>query len=477
MAYNRMQFMQWMKNFHTRQRQLEAKATRSQMARRVIVVRKRAPPVVVPRPAVTEQSIQCDLPIVLPPEPPKTAVTVGTQWTRQKQTVTKAKRKPAKTRSTGTQISSKISTDLQPAAGKTSSNATTATTRKGPMRQTKLHSYAEGGKDRPQRQPAPPRRQQQQRKCSPKLPVKEVSPPVPSTSKNPPAKKKSPSPKQGAAKNSKNSKQSKEPSPEIHVAETPSDTEVEEKKHFPYRTQPRYPSVCSKSTETSFLTPTKVRDIVPEPSDGMREQQPRHQTQLVSPMERMYVGPVEPPLSRTIERPNYGPFLVPLGTTGEEETISPTPPNIMYVNRPERRMLVRSTVPTASNNTNVRGTGLVREKYPEVSIISSQQLYSQIGLAVEKALKNKTIPPLESMYGKPFIEVFNGVDSALEDNDSEEDKRVTDDRRAGLVCSSANNDRGQQQANRTVAPPFHNDRSPSLSPIVYRDDDSADDFF
>uniref|UniRef100_A0A182IXX5 Uncharacterized protein n=1 Tax=Anopheles atroparvus TaxID=41427 RepID=A0A182IXX5_ANOAO len=462
MSSHRDKFVQWMKTYQTRQQQLEAKI-RMQAPRRVLVVRKR-----MRRPAVREKSIQCDaMPNTLAK---KDAVTV----------------------------------DVLPAADETKPPNPTGT-RKGPMRQTKLPSYTEAMQQQQQQQQQPRQQQQQQRKCSPKLPVKAPSPPpappvasIPSKKKPSPSQKKpSPSqkekPKSKGAKSKNTKQQVKERTPEIIVEETPSeqsDTEPSrEKKYYPYRTQQLYASQCSKSTETCFLTPTKARDIH-GPMEGGRPKQSAYRgafpgmanpSVLLSPMGRMFVRSGEPVPA---DRSNYSSFVVPMTSTRVgDEAVPPTPQNVVYVNRPERRLLLRSKVvggPTA-------GQGLVREKPPEVSIISSQQLYSQIGLAVEKALKNRTIPLLDTMYGEPFIEVFNGEekDSA---NDNDSDGTGFRERRDRFVCSSANDEqqhprRGTEpqyygSRQQLVAPPapFLNDRSPSLSPIVYRDDDSEDEF-
>uniref|UniRef100_A0A182VB40 Uncharacterized protein n=1 Tax=Anopheles merus TaxID=30066 RepID=A0A182VB40_ANOME len=294
------------------------------------------------------------------------------------------------------------------------------------------------------------------------------------------------------------SRSGKKPAPtvppeKIHIDETPpasssSDSEPE-RKHFPYRSPQRYPSQCSKSTETSFLTPTRIRKLGPDQADTDRQSlRSRHcdtrdsntltlnPSVLLSPMERMYMGPTAT-AAQTNNRPEYNTFLVPLRPT---ESIPPTPPRMLYLNAPERRVLLRSRRSTG---------GMVREKPPEISIISSQQLYSQIGLAVEKALKAKNMPTLDTMYGDPHIEVFNQTEHAEQDSS---DTRVVDDRaeaRAArqhhqtltdkFVCSSGKEDMallGLQQQQQLRRPPFHTERSPSLSPIVYQDDNSDYEF-
>uniref|UniRef100_A0A8W7PPQ8 Uncharacterized protein n=1 Tax=Anopheles coluzzii TaxID=1518534 RepID=A0A8W7PPQ8_ANOCL len=290
------------------------------------------------------------------------------------------------------------------------------------------------------------------------------------------------------------SRSGKKPAPtvppeKIHIDETPpasssSDSEPE-RKHFPYRSPPHYPSQCSKSTETSFLTPTRIRKLAPDQADTDRQSlrsrycdardsntHPLNPSVLLSPMERMYMGPTAT-AAQTNNRPEYNTFLMPLRPT---ESIPPTPPRMLYLNAPERRVLLRSRRSTG---------GMVREKPPEISIISSQQLYSQIGLAVEKALKAKNMPTLDTMYGDPHIEVFNQTEYAEQDSS---DTRVVDGRaeaRAArqhhqtvtdkFVCSSGKEDMallGSQQQQQLRRPPFHTERSPSLSPIVYQDDNS-----
>uniref|UniRef100_A0A182T3U8 Uncharacterized protein n=1 Tax=Anopheles maculatus TaxID=74869 RepID=A0A182T3U8_9DIPT len=194
---------------------------------------------------------------------------------------------------------------------------------------------------------------------------------------------------------------------------------------------------------------------------------------LLSPLERMYVKPTATAPSN---RPDYNTFLVPLRTN---EKVPPTSQRIMYLNPPERRVLLRTGPSNAVS---------VREKPPEISIISSQQLYSQIGLAVEKALKNQSLPKLADMYGEPFIEEFNGCGqdpqrAANDDRRLEAERnneQATKQRQARdadkFVCSSGKEDKNFQGSQQQfVRPPFHTERSPSLSPIVYDDENSGDE--
>uniref|UniRef100_A0A182WMB7 Resistance to inhibitors of cholinesterase protein 3 N-terminal domain-containing protein n=1 Tax=Anopheles minimus TaxID=112268 RepID=A0A182WMB7_9DIPT len=431
---SRQRLIRWTKHFLRRQ-QLVREAGRP--LRKIILVRKivRAPK----PPTVEEKAVQY--------EQVSTGITVGTQWERQKPTVTK--KKPVSSR-TGIRRS---------------------------MRQTKLSSYTteqDDGKtvqDREQQ-----RKQQGEHSPKPSKPSAEVR-------ENPPASAKTTKASTPPRSNKKKKRnEQKSPSIDIHIEETPSPQHSEpehERKYLPYRSPPRYPTQCSKSTETSFLTPTRLRSFAPERMDIDRQShsrtRPYNPAVLLSPMERMYMD------SRAQEptnRPGYNTFLVPLRTN---ESVPPTPSSrMMYMNPTERRVLLRSG-PTSG--------GMVREKPPEVSIISSQQLYSQIGLAVEKALKNKSLPTLATMYGEPFIEVFNGCDEQpVEQNKPNADRleaapsnsKATEQKQSAIadkfVCSSGKEDvnlQGSQQL--FTRPPFHTERSPSLSPIIYQDENSEDE--
>ncbi|XP_061502721.1 proteoglycan 4-like [Anopheles gambiae] len=476
---SRQRLVRWTKNFirqQHRNRTTAAGATGGG-GRKVILVRKIVRPP--KRTPLEEVAVQCDA-----AELATTArTTVGTQWQRQKPMVTKKK----------------------PVSAKKNEPSAAGGARRQSMRQTKLSSYAKEQTDRKDiqgRQP-PERKQQGERSTkSSKLATAEPVPAPSTTTKNkkastPPPPPPPPPPPASTPRTRRKSRSGKKPAPtvppeKIHIDETPpasssSDSEPE-RKHFPYRSPPHYPSQCSKSTETSFLTPTRIRKLAPDQVDTDRQSlrsrycdardsntHPLNPSVLLSPMERMYMGPTAT-AAQTNNRPEYNTFLVPLRPT---ESIPPTPPRMLYLNAPERRVLLRSRRSTG---------GMVREKPPEISIISSQQLYSQIGLAVEKALKAKNMPTLDTMYGDPHIEVFNQTEHAEQDSS---DTRVVDglaEARAArqhhqtvtdkFVCSSGKEDMallGSQQQQQLRRPPFHTERSPSLSPIVYQDDNSGDE--
>uniref|UniRef100_A0A0E4G9B0 Uncharacterized protein n=1 Tax=Anopheles gambiae TaxID=7165 RepID=A0A0E4G9B0_ANOGA len=496
---SRQRLVRWTKNFirqQHRNRTTAAGATGGG-GRKVILVRKIVrPPKRLP---LEEVAVQCDA-----AELATTArTTVGTQWQRQKPMVTKKKPVSAKKNEPSKVLLKQYTTSTD---SKTRSAGAAGGARRQSMRQTKLSSYAKEQTDRKDiqgRQP-PERKQQGERSTkSSKLATAEPVPAPSTTTKNkkastPPPPPPPPPPPASTPRTRRKSRSGKKPAPtvppeKIHIDETPpasssSDSEPE-RKHFPYRSPPRYPSQCSKSTETSFLTPTRIRKLAPDQADTDRQSlrsrycdardsntHPLNPSVLLSPMERMYMGPAAT-AAQTNNRPEYNTFLVPLKPT---ESIPPTPPRMLYLNAPERRVLLRSRRSTG---------GMVREKLPEISIISSQQLYSQIGLAVEKALKAKNMPTLDTMYGDPHIEVFNQTEHAEQDSS---DTRVVDGRaeaRAArqhhqtvtdkFVCSSGKEDMallGSQQLQQQLRrPPFHTERSPSLSPIVYQDDNSGDE--
>uniref|UniRef100_A0A182YJ14 Uncharacterized protein n=1 Tax=Anopheles stephensi TaxID=30069 RepID=A0A182YJ14_ANOST len=442
---SRERLIRWTKSFIRRQqRQNRAAAASAVPSRKIVLVRKvvRAPQ----RPAVEEKGVQCV------PGLDTVRVTVGTQWQRQKPTVTK--KTPVSGQSKATR------TRPIPTKPTSTDSKTCSAGARQPMRQTKLSSYAKELDDASSK------------------PTKAAAPPPPP-------------PQPAAKKRTRSEKKALKETTEICIEETPSppssptpersDPELD-RKHFPYRSPPTYPTQCSKATETSFLTPSRARNLAPELMNNERQSRSYHNAAninrsfnpavLLSPLERMYVDPAPAPVASS-HRPEYNTFLVPLRST---ESVPPTPQRIMYLNPPERRVLLRSGPSSGPS---------VREKPPEISIISSQQLYSQIGLAVEKALKNQTLPTLASMYGEPFVEVFNGggqtpqraANEAERSNEQaakqqQDQAKITDK----FVCSSGKVDahyQGSQQ--HFVRPPFHTDRSPSLSPIVYDDENSGDE--
>uniref|UniRef100_A0A182RUY0 Uncharacterized protein n=1 Tax=Anopheles funestus TaxID=62324 RepID=A0A182RUY0_ANOFN len=490
---SRQRLIRWTKQFIRRQQQ--DREAIGKTLRKTLVVRKivRVPK----QPSVEEKAVQCA------PELVTAGTTVGTQWERQKPTVKKKTPVPS-TRNKAT---------LKP----TSTDSKTCSAGSGTkcsMRQTKLSSYAEKQNDEQNIQGRQQREQQgehspkpsksaavkantpvsskatQTKKPSPAPPPPPPPPPPPAPLK-PASRKRAPRkpapPKPASPQvNKKKGNNRKSPAIEIRIEETPSPQHSEpehERKYLPYRSPPHYPTQCSKSTETSFLTPTRIRNISPELMEADRQSlryrnatehaQTYNPSALLSPMQRMYV---ESNAMASRNRPEYNTFLVPLRSN---ESVPPTPSaRMMYMNPPERRVLLRSG-PTNG--------GLVREKPPEVSIISSQQLYSQIGLAVEKALKNKTLPSLATMYGEPFIEVFNGCEEHTDQNKASGDRpeqdrnngKVTKQQHATVadkfVCSSGKDDANVQGSQQCFRPPFHTERSPSLSPIIYQDENSDDE--
>uniref|UniRef100_A0A182NLX2 Uncharacterized protein n=1 Tax=Anopheles dirus TaxID=7168 RepID=A0A182NLX2_9DIPT len=146
----------------------------------------------------------------------------------------------------------------------------------------------------------------------------------------------------------------------------------------------------------------------------IRQQQQKQQTARARTVRKVIVlkrravvrAPVRPVEEKAIQcDPEPAPAPAPstsgvtVGTQWQRQKPPVTTVDMVYVNPPERRTLLRS-------RSNVGR--LVREKPPEVSIISSQELMSQIAQIVEKAMKENTIPRLTDMYGTPGTEVFNG---------------------------------------------------------------------
>uniref|UniRef100_A0A182M644 Uncharacterized protein n=1 Tax=Anopheles culicifacies TaxID=139723 RepID=A0A182M644_9DIPT len=459
---SRQRLIRWAKQFVHRQ-QLNRAAPGKPPTRKIVLVRKimRAPK----PPATEEKGVQYDQ--------VSAGITVGTQWQRQKPMVTKKTPVSSRKKETRNKATPKL----------TSTDPKTCSAGSAPrrsMRQTKLSSYAKEQDDGKSDQGRQQRKQQGEH--SPKPSKSSTGVTVNPTKSAKTTKAPPPPPPPPNKKKKRNEK--KAPSIDIHIAETPSPERPEpahEEKYLPYRSPPRYPTQCSKSTETSFLTPTRVRSFASERMDidrpHLNRTRPYNPAVLLSPMERMYVEPVT---KEPLNRPEYNTFLVPLRAN---ESVPPTPSSRMiYTNPTERRVLLRSGPTTG---------GLVREKPPEVSIISSQQLYSQIGLAVEKALKNKTLPTLATMYGEPFIEVFNGCDEHhVEQQNKPSDDRLEEDARCNskaakqqpsaikekFVCSSGKEDVNLQASQQLLKrPPFHTERSPSLSPIIYQDENSEDE--
>ncbi|XP_052859804.1 uncharacterized protein LOC128267052 [Anopheles cruzii] len=452
--------------------------------RKVIVWRKPL------RPEVDEKAVQCE-----PDANGPRVVNVGTQWIRQKPQQTGAKRKatkvppatdskkpPAKVvasknskakvaakaaPSSATSIQSTTiptgSRNCPPAssgAGVVDDGCDEATSRRQPMRQTKLSGYVERRNSNDATVDRRPRRKQQGECASERsksVEPEDREPPAPNTK----------------AKTQQRKKERHRQSPELCIDETPSELcEPCERKHYPYRKPDcHYPSQCSKSTETSFLTPSRLREPPPHYCDRSVGGIPNY-SMLLSPLEQLYIDRQYSgrPLSN---RDHFDHFFHPLDADSVPPTPTPTPPrrppSMVYVNRPEPRVLVR-------NKHNRSTSVLARDKSPPtVRFISSQQLYSQIGRAVENALNNKTLNALATMYGEPIIETFNAMESesneappvpaasggTVASNDACNYRSLEPE---PFICSSAKDNHQQPPA------PFHPERSPSLSPIVYEEE-------
>uniref|UniRef100_A0A182Q5I9 Uncharacterized protein n=1 Tax=Anopheles farauti TaxID=69004 RepID=A0A182Q5I9_9DIPT len=370
----RQRLIRWAKHFIRQQQQKQLQAAKARpTVRKVIVLKRKVVRASQPAVPVEDKEVQCD-PEQPAPAPTTSAVTVGTQWQRQKppprvkkQAGSSARKKAATTTPKTNTKSKTSSTDC-----KTCSAGAVAGRTRQPMRQTKMSLYAQGSADKGKRQQ--PQQRKQQGECSPKSSAKlpaAVTPKARRSSQKPEATK-VPTPS-NAKKTTRRQQKSQSESEGTFIEETPSPPSEPERKYLPYRSPPRFSSTqCSKSTDTSFLTSSQISNLLPphqivldqldldqRMSYNSEHLQPVNPEQLVSPLGRMHVHPttvVPNPRSHT---PRYcNTFLVPITKPAQENIPATTPRNMVYVNPSERRVLRRSRAAPGTE-------GLVREKTPE----------------------------------------------------------------------------------------------------------------
>ncbi|XP_035791774.1 uncharacterized protein LOC118466484 [Anopheles albimanus] len=474
MVHHRQRYLSWIQEQKTRH---SLALRRKPVGKQTAIERSSVP--------LEEKAVQCDpLPGALSSQGSSQRVTVATQWYRQPITRSKVvKPKAVKAKMDSSKpIKPTISTDSKktPAGLEQPEPEPEPTSRRRQtLRQTKLPVYVES-------RPTDGDQRGRKGKHTPEpanQPAVLVATATGDTStvrkRGQSAKRLPPSP---------------EPEPE-HVEETPSEASDEcrqDRKHYPYRTPaPVYLSQCSKSTTSSYPTSSQqcnhhhrhhhhAHQHYHPVSCGSDESTPDF-SMLLSPLKRMCVGGKRGCTGHCINSLGVlpGSFL-PMGSGESIPATPPRPkPTMMYVNRSQPRVLIRTKGSSHVRTREVKSAA-------EVNVISSQELYTQIGRAVENAFRAKAMPTLATMYGEPFIETFNAIDEEEEEEDEDEENSETPSfaqRKAGqpkprpqnqFVCSSGKDTAAGGVARAPPRAPFYPGRSPSLSPIIYQDDSDED---
>ncbi|XP_050092026.1 uncharacterized protein LOC126575392 [Anopheles aquasalis] len=439
--------------------------------------------------SLEEKAVQCDpLPAALSSQGSSQRVNVATQWYRQRITrskVVKPKAIKAKEDSSKPIQQPTISTDSKrPPAGQ--DHPEPESSRRQTLRQTKLPLYVEnrptGGDQRGRKGKHTPEPANQSAVLAAATTTTTTTTADTSTAR-----------KRGQSAKRLPPEPEPEPEPE-NVEETPSETSDEcrnDRKHYPYRAPPPvYHSQCSKSSATTCPSQSQLcsqhhhhhhhaaHQHYHPVSCGNDEATPDF-SMLLSPLKQMCVGGTRGCSGHCTN--NFGAPLgnyLPMGSESISPTQQQSTSSMMYRNRSQPRVLIRTK---GSNHVRTR-----EKPAPEVNVISSQELYTQIGRAVENAFRVKALPTLATMYGEPIIETFNAIDEEEEgedevnsENPSFAQRKVVQPKQRPVnqfVCSSGKDTVAGGVARAPPRAPFYPGRSPSLSPIIYEDDSDDDGF-